>query len=142
MKITNRMKKYVESQLDEIRRAADHAAKVSYEEKREAATKEIEDFLNTSVYPVVEAICEKYGMDTEKNDCGYYKEPSAKSIIKFFDYNIKNVKTSDKLRADEQERCKKQYAMMENFLLECDLGCDKEEFFKMVEDMKAQMTAI
>lgn len=60
----------------------------------------------------------------------------SKEIIRgVYDSYIRNQKEHDEIWEFERKNYDKQEEMMKRFILECDLGIDKEEFFKKVEEM-------
>ena len=48
---------------------------------------------------------------------------------------LKNQKEFDEIRDFERKIYDKQEEMIKRFILECDLGIEKDEFFKKVEEM-------
>ena len=136
MRVTKAMKDYVAKQLDEKRVKANKEFSKAYEERRKQACKEIEQLMET-VYPKIDLILEKYNMSTKIENSRYCSEKEySKEIVKsVYDVAIRNEEEFDKIRDYEHKNYIKQQEMIERFILECDLGIDKEEFFKKVEEM-------
>lgn len=140
MRVTKAMKAYAEEQLNEARYAVNKAAGAAYHNRQSACEEEIKTFLEREVNPAIRRILEKYDMDMYVRDYGDMK-PAEQAVLKLFSQNIRNAKEAEALRIAESKRYSKNRDMIDRFILECDLGCDREKFFKMIEEMKESVTA-
>lgn len=132
MRITKTMKNFVEKEFNEKRYAINAEYRKAYNERRDACKKELRTLL-IEMREKSEAILAKYNMDSvkdrrEKTD-GYF----SREIFQFYDQYVQNDKEAENIRKHEQKMHDYQRERLERFYLECDLGCDKEQFFKMVE---------
>lgn len=141
MRVTKAMKEFAIKQMDEARMAANRAARADYEARRNACEEEIKAFLKLQVNPMVRDILVKNGMSRMVYDYGDLR-PAEEVVLKLYDSNIRNTEEMNALRDAESARYKTQEKMIEDFILECDLGCDKEQFFKLIEEMKTKMATI
>lgn len=134
MRVTKAMKDYVEENLNEKRLKKDKEFSAAYKERKKKACEEIEALL-PDLYKKIENILIKYNMDIEcKRDSSNNAMPE-KIVQGVYDAYIQNYEESSKIREFERDNYKKQQEMMKRFILECDLGIEKEEFFKKVEEM-------
>lgn len=127
MKVTKNMKNYVEKQVNEKLSAKIAPINESLESRKNSCMKEIEA-LYKGMEEKAEEILTKYNFDL----IGAYDKPVVASIGRINSYELRDRAALEeivKLRRKRDE-------MMENFYLECDLGVNKEEFFKMVEAMQ------
>ena len=132
MRVTRVMKTYVEKEFDAKRQEANKQFSAAYEARRKACVEEVREAVK-SFRDVVDEILEKYGMDTiapkrDKNTGYYHNE-----VIGFCTSYIQNAVEEKAIYAYQRKLRDYQQERLERFYLECDLGCDKEEFFKMVE---------
>lgn len=141
MRVTKAMKEFAIKQMDEARMAANRAARADYEARRDACEEEIKAFLKRTVNPEILVILAKYNMSSSVREYGDLR-PAEEVVLKLFDSNIRNTEEMNALRDAESARYKTQEKMIEDFVLECDLGCDKEQFFKLIEDMKSKMATL
>ena len=141
MRVTKTMKEFAIKQMDEARMAANRAARTDYEARREACEEEIKTVLKELINPMIKATLAKHGMSCMLLDFGTLR-PAEETVLKLYSSNIRNVEEANALRDAESARYKAQGEMIENFILECDLGCDKDQFFKLIEDMKTKMSAL
>ena len=141
MRVTKAMKEFAIKQMDEARMAANRAARTDYEARRLACEEEIKAFLKKTVNPEIRTILAKHNMSSLVHDYGDLR-PAEEAVLKLFDSNIRNTEEMNTLRDAESARYKTQEKMIEDFVLECDLGCDKEQFFKLIEEMKTKMAAL
>lgn len=132
MRVTRVMKTYVEKEFDAKRQEAAKQFSAAYNARRNACVEEVREAVK-SFRDVVDEILEKYGMDTvaPKRDekTGYYHN----EVIGLCATYIQNVAEEKAIYAYQSKLRDYQQERLERFYLECDLGCDKEEFFKMVE---------
>jgi hypothetical protein len=135
MRVTKAMKEYVEENLDKKRQEKNKEFSAAYKERKKKACEEIEALL-PELYDKIDSILIKYDMDLV-NQSKYESQGrmSEEIISGVYDRYIKNQKEFDAIRDFENKNYKKQEEMMKSFILECDLGIDKEEFFKKVEEM-------
>ena len=137
MRVTKAMKDFVINQMNEARMAANRAARADYETRCNACKEEIKTQLKELINPMIKATLAKYNMSLEVKEYGTMV-PAEEVVLKFFDNNIRNNEESDAIRIEESARYRKQEKMIEDFILECDLGCDREKFFAMIEEMKSK----
>ena len=133
MRVTRVMKDYVEKQMDEKRLAANKEYRASYEARRKACLAEIRALVDET-RRVTDKILAQYGMDTiegRRDSNGYYSN----EVIRYYDQCVHNQKEFEKIRDHERKLYDYQKEALERFYLECDLGCDREKFFAMVEEL-------
>lgn len=135
MKVTKAMKEYVEENLNKKREEKNKEFRAAYDKRKDQAYEEIKALL-PELYDKIDNILIKYNMDLV-NQSKYESQGrmSEEIISGVYDRYIKNQKEFDAIRDFENKNYKKQEEMMKRFVLECDLGIDKEEFFKKVEEM-------
>jgi hypothetical protein len=124
------MKNYVEKEFNEKRLAANKEYAADYEARRRAATEELKSVLRIAREAADEVLA-KYGMDTiasKRKQGEYYPH----ELIRFYEGEVCNSKEWQEIRDHEQKLYRYQSERLERFYLECDLGCDKEQFFEMV----------
>ena len=136
MRVTKAMKEYVESALNAKRIAANKAYSKGYEERRKAASEEIEQLMET-VYPQINDILVKYNMTVIAKETGWSsKKECCREIVRsVYDSAIRNEEEFNDIRNFERQNNAKKEKMLKDFILECDLGMNKEEFFQKVEEM-------
>ena len=130
MRVTKTMKNYVEKEFDAKRLAADKEYRASYDGRRKACLEEIKKLVNEARGRCDEILA-SYGMDvikSHRDDSGY----STNEVIRYYDQSIQNQKEYQEIRDHEHKLYQYQKEALEQFYLECDLGCDKERFFEMV----------
>lgn len=137
MRVTKAMKDFAINQMNEARMAANRAARADYEARCNACEEEIKTQLKELINPMIKATLAKYNMSLEVKEYGTMV-PAEEVVLKFFDSNIRNNEESDAIRVEESARYRKQEKMIEDFILECDLGCDRDNFFAMIEEMKSK----
>ena len=133
MRVTRVMKDYVEKQMDEKRLAANKEYRTTYDDRRKACMAEIKVLVDEA-RRAADEILAQYDMDTiegRRDSSGYYSN----EVIRFFDQCIHNQKEFEKIRDHERKLYDYQKEALERFYLECDLGCDREKFFAMVEEL-------
>ena len=131
MRVTKTMKNYVEKEFDAKRLAANKEYRASYDERRKACLEEIKKLVNEARVRCDEILA-SYGMDTiegRRDSNGYCN----REIIGLYDSCVQNQKEYQAIRDHEHKLYQYQKEALEQFYLECDLGCDKERFFEMVE---------
>lgn len=132
MRVTRVMKTYVEKEFDAKRQEAEKQFSAAYDARRKACVEEVREAVK-SFRDVVDEILEKHGMDTVASKRAektvYYHD----EVIGFSDHYIQNKVEEKAIYAYQRKLRDYQQERLERFYLECDLGCDKEEFFKMVE---------
>ena len=135
MRVTKAIKEFVEETLDERRLKKNKEFRAAYDERRKKACEEIEALL-PELYDKIDDILIKYDMDLV-NQAKYESEKrmSEKIVDGIYDRYIKNQKKLDEICDFERKNYDKQQEMMKKFILECDLGIKKDEFFKKVEEM-------
>ena len=130
MRVTKTMKDYVEKEFDTKRLAANKEYRASYDERRKACIEEIE-MITKEFRNRVDEILSSYNMDTvesKRDNEGYtYNE-----VVKVFSQYVENQEEFRVIRDHETKLYNYQKETLERFYLECDLGCDKEQFFEMV----------
>lgn len=136
MRVTKAMKEYVEENLNKKRIASNKAYSKDYEERKKLACEEIEKLMET-VYPQINEILVKYNMTVVVKETGWSskKEYCREIVRSVYDSAIRNEEEFDDIRNFERENHIKQEKMLKDFILECDLGIDKEQFFQKVEGM-------
>lgn len=142
MRVTKVMKEHTIRELDAARYAANKADAAEYNKKQKNCLEAIRSYLDTVVNPTVKEILKSYGMDNDTTKKYGDDIPVVKAILPIYDQYIKNDTISEELNRRARDRQTKQMQMVENFILQCDLGADKEQFFAMIEDMKEEMAAI
>ena len=133
MRVTKVMKDYVEKQMDEKRMVANKEYRATYEARRKDCTAEIKALVDEA-RRTADEILARYDMDTiesRRDSSGYYSN----EVIRFFDQCIHNHKEFEEIRDHERKLYDYQKEALERFYLECDLGCDREKFFAMVEEL-------
>lgn len=132
MRVTKTMKNYVEKEFEKKRYAANAEYRKAYYERQDACSKELYALLD-ELREKSEAILAKYNMDSIKekreNSDGYF----SREIFQLYDQYIQNNEEAEDIRKHERKMLEYQRERLERFYLECDLGCDKEQFFAMVE---------
>lgn len=131
MRVTKTMKNYVEKEFDAKRLIANKEYRASYEARRKACLEEIKILVDEARRRCDE-IMASYGMDIiegRRDSNGYYSN----EVIRFYDQSVQNQKEYQEIRDHEHKLYNYQKEALEQFYLECDLGCDKERFFEMVE---------
>ena len=135
MRVTKAMKEYVEENLDKKRQEKNKEFRAAYDERKKKACEEIEALL-PELYDKIDNILIKYDMDLINQSKYESQGRMAEEVIRgIYDSYIRNQKEFDEIRNFEHENYMKQEEMIKRFILECDLGIDKEEFFKKVEEM-------
>lgn len=130
MRVTKTMKNYVEKEFDEKRLAANKEYRADYEARRRACLEEMRLFIKEA-RDQADEILAKYGMDTiadKRNKSNFY----SREVIVLYDQYIQNDKEYEAIRDHESKLYAYQKERLEQFYLECDLGCDKEQFLAMV----------
>lgn len=133
MRVTRVMKDYVEKQMDEKRLVANKEYRTSYENRRKTCMAEIKVLVDET-RRAADEILARYDMDIiegRRDSSGYYSN----EVIRFFDQCIHNQKEFEKIRDHERKLHDYQKEALERFYLECDLGCDRDKFFAMVEEL-------
>lgn len=132
MRLTKVLRAKVEKELNEKRRSLDKKAKQNYQDRKEKATEEIQEYLKTTVVTEVQKILAKYDMDTDHviSDQAYFNE-----ILAYRPHYIANQTEWSNLQREETDRYRKMDSMIEDFAIECELGVDKDEFFKALADL-------
>ena len=131
MRVTKTMKEYVQKEFDKKRYAANEAYKAGYSARRKACLEEIKKLVEAT-RDAAALILAEYGMDTiasKRNNGNFYHH----EIICLYDQYVQNDKEDKDILDHERKLANYQRERLERFYLECDLGCDKEQFFKMVE---------
>lgn len=131
MRVTRVMKSYVEKEFDAKRQEANRQFSAAYDTRRKACLEEVREAVK-SFRDVVDEILEKHGMDTvaplrEKANGYCHSE-----VISLYEGYVQNRFEEDAIRAHQRKLRDYQQERLEQFYLECDLGCDKEEFLAMV----------
>ena len=136
MRVTKAMKEFVQESLDKKRLEKNKEFRAAYDERKKLACEEIEKLMET-VYPQINEILVKYNMTVMAKETGWSskKEYCREIVRSVYDSAIRNEEEFDDIRNFERENHIKQEKMLKDFILECDLGIDKEEFFKKVEEM-------
>lgn len=135
MRVTKAMREYVEENLNKKRQKKNKEFCAAYDERKNKACEEIEALL-PELYDKIDNILTKYDMDLVNQSKYESERKMSEQIVRgVYDSYIRNQKESDEIRKFERENYMKQEEMMKRFILECDLGIDKEEFFKKVEEM-------
>ena len=133
MRVTRTMKDYVEKQMDEKRLTLNKEYRASYEGRRKACLAEVKELVDET-RRAADEILARYGMDTiegRRDSSGY----CSNEIIRFYDQCVRNQQEYDEISAHERKLHNHQKAALERFYLECDLGCDRDKFFAMVEEL-------
>lgn len=131
MRITKTMKNYVEKEFDTKRLVANKEYRAGYEARRKACLEEIKILVDEARRRCDE-IMASYGMDIiegRRDNNGY----SSNEVIRYCDQCVQNQREYQEIRDHEHKLYHYQKEALEKFYLECDLGCDKERFFEMVE---------
>ena len=134
MRVTKRMKEFVEEQVRNEMYAKNKADKADYEARRKAADEEVKVYL-ASVNETIAAIAKKHNLDIEVNRWGT-PHTVGEAVLSYSSTYLINATEADAIKDRERERSKSVDAMVEKFLLECDLGMDKDEFYASIEKMK------
>ena len=134
MRVTKRMKEFVEEQVRNEMYAKNKADKADYEARRKAADEEVKAYL-ASVNETIATIAKKHNLDVMVSRWGSPMEVG-KAVLSYSEAYLINATEVDAIKNKENKRSKAVSAMIEKFLLECDLGMDKDEFYASIEDMK------
>ena len=134
MRVTKRMKEFVEEQVRNEMYAKNKADREGYEARKEAADEEIKVYL-AEVNKRIAEIAKKHSLDVEVDRYGS-KTEIGRAVLSYSSSYLTNAVEVDAIKNRERERNKAVSAMIEKFLLECDLGMDKDEFYASIEDMK------
>lgn len=134
MRVTKRMKEFVEEQVRNEMYAKNKADKADYEARRKAADEEVKVYL-ASVNETIATIAKKHNLDVEVNRWGTLNTVG-EAVLSYSSTYLMNATEADAIKNRERERSKSVDAMVEKFLLECDLGMGKDEFYASIEKMK------
>jgi hypothetical protein len=135
MRVTKAMKEFVEESLNKKRLEKNKEFSAAYDERKNKAYEEIKNLL-PELYDKIDDVLIKYNMDLVNQSRYESKGRTSEEIIRgIYDAYIRNQKEFDEIRDFERKIYDKQQEMIKRFILECDLGIDKEEFFKKVEEM-------
>ena len=128
------MKEFVEEQVRNEMYAKNKADRADYEARKKAADEEVKAYL-ASVNEKVAEIAKKHNLDVEVNRWGS-KTAVGEAVLSYSSSYLMNAVEADAIKNKENARSKSVNTMIEKFLLECDLGMDKDEFYASIEDMK------
>lgn len=135
MRVTKAMKEFVEESLSKKRLEKNKEFRAAYDKRKDQAYEEIKALL-PELYDKIDNILIKYDMDLVNQSRYESKGRTSEEIIRgIYDSYIKNQKEFDEIRDFERKIYDKQEEMIKRFILECDLGIEKDEFFKKVEEM-------
>lgn len=123
MRVTKAMKEYVESQMSEKRLAINKAYRAEYEARKKTCVAECEEIVAQANARVAEVL-RQYNFQHRR---GYREEP-----LVLYEQDIVNESEWSNIQDHERALYHKQQEMMKKFILECDLGVDKEQFYSMV----------
>ena len=138
MKLTKVLKEFVEEQLNDARYKANKEARAEYEERKKTCEEAIKLYLATEVNPHIEALLMNYSMDLTASRWGDTR-PAPEVILPFYSAGILNRAESMALDDVERTRKKKQDELMKQFILDCELGIDKEHFYEEVAKLVANI---
>lgn len=122
MRVTKAMKDYVRAEMDKKREALVKAHEAEYEAQRQACQDECKKIYQAALAQMHE-IMASYGMDVRDS-----WQPLS--------WNPYYIENKEKDKENREYRCKlsdQQDKMFTQFILECDLGINKDEFYAMVE---------
>lgn len=142
MRVTKVMKEHTIKELDNARYAANKADAAEYHKQQEDCLKAIKEFLDIVVNPTLKELLKTYGMDNDMTKKYGDKVPVVEALLPIYDQYIRNDTTKEELDKRANDRYEKQKQMVDNFILQCDLGADKDQFFAMIEEMKIEMAKI
>lgn len=139
MKITKRMKEYIENELRKTEEKILEAETNHLVERKKAARKAIQEYLKNECYPKVEQILKDYNMDLTLCEWSVMKSVCP-HILPYYDNRVKNSEDEKTIDDRRLKLCRQTQELLNNFYLECDLGIEnKEAFFKALEDMKNKL---
>jgi hypothetical protein len=121
MRVTKAMKDYVRAEMDKKREALIEAHEAEYEAQRQACQDKCKEIYQAA-RAQISAIMENYGMD-------------ARDSWHPLNWNQYYIESKEKERENQDYRRKlshQQDKMFTQFILECDLGINKDEFYAMV----------
>ena len=128
MKVTKIMREYIMTETDrKIRKKMDEFRK-DYDERREKCIKEISSkvkFLEDEINEILK----RYGMDSQGKD-------SYPSIIGYNSCGIRNSKLEREAREYNNQLRRIRDDVVQRFILECELGISKENFFSIVDSLE------
>lgn len=134
MKLTKVLKEYVEEQMNAARYEANKEARAEYLARREKVEKEIKTYLAEVVNPHIEEILRYNDMDL--TIVSYREEkPAPDCILQLYPQNILNKEEYNALEEAEKKRRTKQGEAMRKFIVDCELGIDKDEFYEKVSEL-------
>ena len=131
MRVTKIMKEYVVKEMNKKKNEKFKLFSASYEEQRKNCIEDINIVVNCACEQAKEILI-KNGMDIPKGIGG---KMSMHELISFHEYRVNNQEKSDEVYKYGRKLSNIQEEKLNKFFLECDLGCDKEQFYKMIEEM-------
>lgn len=128
MRVTKVMKEYVQEEYNKKYEARCAAIRSELKQRHEHCEKEL-TALFASMHPLINDILRKYGMDCDEGAAErILNRESSFYYVHDTEAEDANNKECARLRKIREERLKQ-------FFLNCDLGCNKEEFLKMVDEL-------
>ena len=121
MRVTKAMKDYVRAEMDKKREVLVKAHEAEYEAQRQACQDECKKIYQAALAQIHE-IMTSYGMDIRNS-----WEP-----VSWSPHYIKNIEREEENRDYRRKLSDQQDKMFSQFILECDLGINKDEFYAMV----------
>lgn len=131
MRVTKIMKDYVVKEMNKKKSEKLKLFAENYEEQRKNCIEDIKVVINCACEQAKEILI-KNGMDIPK---GFGGKEDTHELISFHEYKVNNKKKSDEVYNYSRKLSNIQEEKLNKFFLECDLGCDKEQFYKMIEEM-------
>lgn len=123
MRVTKAMKDYVEAQMTDKRIIINKAYRAEYDARKEACMAECEAIVAAANKQIL-AILERYNFSYQK---GYRNQP-----LDIYPQDVRNQAEWDDICDHERKLYRRQQDMFRQFVLECDLGVNKDEFYAMV----------
>ena len=128
MKVTKIMREYIMTETDRKIRKKMVEFRKDYDERREKCIKEISSkvkFLEDEINEILK----RYGMDSQGKD-------SCPSIIGYNSCGIRNSKLEREAREYNNQLRRTRDDAVQRFILECELGISKENFFSIVDSLE------
>lgn len=138
MKLTKVLKEYVEDEMNKARYEANKEARAEYLARREKVEKEIKTYLAEVVNPHIEEILKANDMDLTV--VSYREEkPAPDCILQLYPQNILNKEEYTALDEAEKKRRTKQSEAIRKFIVDCELGIDKDEFYERLAELTKEV---
>jgi hypothetical protein len=135
MKLTKVLREKVLRELNDKRLSLNKEAGRDYKDRKDKASEEIREYLQTVATAEIQKILAKYNMDTDNviTDQNLYTE-----ILDYRPGRITNNAECKKINNEADDRYNKMKKMVEDFEIECELGVEKDQFFEALANLCAK----